>query len=48
MPLTPIADFEILGKSDPFFRELARIADKNKGLWSTEAEEYLLLNARTI
>jgi threonine dehydrogenase-like Zn-dependent dehydrogenase len=45
LPLTAITDFEAKGKSDPFFRELARLVMKNKGLWSTEAEEFLLKNA---
>jgi len=42
MPLTAISDFEKLGKSDALFAHLHRICEKNKGLWSTEAEEYLL------
>ena len=42
MPLTAISEFEELGKSDPFFRELAEITSNNHGLWSVEAEEFLL------
>ena len=42
MPLTPIADFEKLGESNELFRVLALICNKNKGLWSVEAEAYLL------
>ena len=42
MPLTPIADFEELGKTDPLFAKLAEITKKNNGLWSAEAEKYLL------
>ena len=48
MPLASIADFEKLGGADPVFRELARITDANNGLWSVEAEEYLLGHARPI
>lgn len=45
MPLTPIADFEKLGETDDLFKELAKICAKHNGLWSIEAEEYLLLNS---
>ena len=48
MPLTAIESFGEMGKSDPLFKKLAEITDKNRGLWSTEAEEYLLGNARQI
>ncbi|MEN8116653.1 MAG: zinc-binding dehydrogenase [Bacteroidota bacterium] len=48
IPLTNIADFEELGKEDPFYAELARIVAKTKGLWNVEAEEYLLANAPEI
>jgi threonine dehydrogenase-like Zn-dependent dehydrogenase len=48
MPLTAIADFEARGKSDPVFRELARLVINNKGLWCAEAEEYLISNAKPI
>jgi len=44
MPLTPIADFAKLGESNPVYKHLATICDKNKGLWSVEAEAYLLEN----
>ena len=44
MPLTAIDDFEKLGKSDPMFKKLAEITAKNNGLWSAEAEKYLLEN----
>ncbi len=44
MPLTPIADFRKLGESDPFYEELATICDRHNGLWSLEAETYLLSN----
>jgi L-sorbose 1-phosphate reductase len=45
MPLTPIADFAKKGESDQLFSRLAEITQKNNGLWSTEAEAYLLKNA---
>ncbi len=45
MPLTPIADFAEKGKSNPVYAALAEICDRNKGLWSVEAEEYLLAHA---
>lgn len=44
MPLTPISDFAELGKSNPVFAELDKMVKANKGLWSVEAEEYLLKN----
>lgn len=44
MPLTAIADFAELGKTDPFFKELADIVARNNGLWCAEAEQYLLAN----
>jgi threonine dehydrogenase-like Zn-dependent dehydrogenase len=42
MPLTAIADFRKLGEKNPLFSKLADICDRNKGLWSVEAEELLL------
>jgi threonine dehydrogenase-like Zn-dependent dehydrogenase len=48
LPLTAIADFAEKGKTDPFWKTLADIAAKNNGLWSGEAEEYLLKNAPEI
>jgi len=44
LPLTAIDDFAEKGKSDPLFAGLAEICDRHKGLWSVEAEEYLLAN----
>ena len=44
MPLTPISDFVKLGETNPVFKQLAAICDKNKGLWSVEAEAFLLAN----
>jgi threonine dehydrogenase-like Zn-dependent dehydrogenase len=48
LPLNAISDFEELGKSDPFYAELAILVAKTKGLWNVEAEEYLLKNAPEI
>lgn len=45
MELTAIAEFAEKGKDDPFFAELARITEKHGGLWSPEAEQYLLEHA---
>jgi len=42
MPLTAISDFGKLGKDDPFFAKLDELCKKNNGLWSAEAEKYLL------
>lgn len=44
MPLTPISDFAKLGETNPIFKTLAEICDKNLGLWSVEAEAFLLAN----
>jgi len=45
MPLTPISEFAKIGKNDPFIARLAELVAINNGLWSVEAEEYLLNNA---
>ena len=45
MPLTPISDFAAKGETNPVYKQLAEICDKNKGLWSFEAEAYLLANS---
>lgn len=44
MPLTQISDFAKLGEIDDVCKQLAVICDKNNGLWSVEAESYLLAN----
>lgn len=44
LPLTAIDDFEKLGETDPLFANLAEITKRNNGLWSAEAEKYLLEN----
>ena len=48
MPLTAIADFEELGKTDPVFARLDQIVKDHNGLWNDEAEEYLLKNATAL
>ena len=48
MPLTAIGEFKEKGKSDPFFAKLDEICERNHDLWSVEAEEFLLANAKEI
>ncbi len=48
LDLVAIDDFAERGKTDPFYAELARLAEKHNGLWSKEAEDYLLANAPDI
>jgi len=48
LELTALDDFEEKGKSDPLFAELARIIARTNGLWSAEAERYLLEHAKPI
>lgn len=47
MPLTPITDFDKLGESNGFYKELASICERHNGLWSVEAETFLLSNYNT-
>lgn len=42
MELTAIEDFQEKGKQDPVLKTLAEIVERNNGLWSVEAEKYLL------
>lgn len=42
MPLTAVAEFVQLGKTDPRFAQLAQIIADNNGLWCAQAERYLL------
>ena len=42
MPLTAIADFAELGKTDPLFAELASCCENRGNLWNPEAEKILL------
>ena len=48
MPLAAIDDFAELGKNDAIFANLAKITERNSGLWCAEAEEYLLKYAKPI
>lgn len=45
MPLTAIDDFEVLGKTNSVYAGLDEICKRHNGLWSGEAEKYLLKNA---
>ena len=45
MDLTAIDDFAEKGRENPMFAELDAICKKHNGLWSVEAEAYLLENA---
>ena len=42
LPLTAIADFTVLGETDDRFKALDTLVKQNNGLWSAEAEAYLL------
>jgi len=46
MPLTALS--ELKDKDCPFCKKLAEIVEKHNGLWSPEAEKYLLANAPAI
>ncbi|PKM50403.1 MAG: L-sorbose 1-phosphate reductase [Firmicutes bacterium HGW-Firmicutes-7] len=48
MPLTAINDFEEKGKDNLVFKMLAEIVARHNGLWSLEAEQYLLENSKSI
>ncbi len=39
---TAIADFAEKGKTDPLFKELARLVEETHGIWNEQAEKYLL------
>ena len=45
MPMTAIADFAALGQTNPFYAALAELCGRNKNLWCSEAEQYVLKNA---
>ncbi len=44
MPLTAISDFKSLGESSDFYKQLYEIIEANNGVWSREAEKFLLEN----
>jgi len=48
MELTAIDSFREKGKDNQMFARLADIVEKNSGLWSADAEKYLLANAKKI
>jgi L-sorbose 1-phosphate reductase len=48
MPLTPISEFGELGKTNPVYAKLDEICNRHKGLWSVEAEAYLMENANKL
>lgn len=48
MELAAIDSFREKGRNNPLFAKLADIIEKNNGLWSAEAEKYLLANAKSI
>lgn len=48
LPLTALKDLETLGANSDLFRNLAEIVGQNNGLWSVEAENYLLMNGEII
>ncbi len=48
MPLTPISEFAKIGATNPVYARLAEICENHLGLWSTEAETYLLKNAASL
>lgn len=45
LPLVALEDFSTNGKTDPLFKELSNIIKKTKGIWSKEAEDFLLSHA---
>jgi len=45
LPLTAIDEMEEKGKSNPLFAKLAELVKANNGVWSVEAEKYLLENS---
>ncbi len=48
MPLVALQDFEEKGKNDPLFRALFGIIKKSNGVWTKEAEEYLLAHGKPL
>jgi hypothetical protein len=48
MELVALADLKEKGTTNLLFAKLADIVEKNNGLWSAEAEKYLLANAKAI
>ncbi len=48
LPLTALEDLEKKGESDSLCKNLSLIVQKTKGIWSKEAEDYLLTHAKPI
>jgi threonine dehydrogenase-like Zn-dependent dehydrogenase len=48
LPLVALEDFEAKGETDSLFNSLSQIIKKTKGIWSKEAEDYLLNHATPI
>ena len=48
MPLVALDELAELGKSDPLYKGLAEIVERHNGLWSAEAEKFLLANAKPL
>jgi len=48
MPLVALDDLAEKGKNDPLLAKLAELVQANNGVWSVEAEKYLLENAEKI
>lgn len=48
IPLVAVDELATLGETDPMYAELAKIVERNGGLWCAEAEKYLLENAPKI
>ena len=48
LPLTALSDMEEKGKNDPLFAKLSDLLKANNGVWSVEAEKYLIENAKKI
>lgn len=44
LPLIALSDFEALAEKDERFKTLDALVKKNNGLWSADAEKYLLAN----
>ena len=46
--IVALADLAELGRDNPLYAELAKIVEANNGMWCSEAEKYLLANAKPI
>jgi L-sorbose 1-phosphate reductase len=48
LELTALDDLAVLGQKSELFRNLAIIVEKHQGLWSVEAESYLLNHTKSV